>query len=274
MSQPGAADILVAARRALLDAMDALAERRPALVLVGAQAIYLHTGNAPVALAESTKDSDLAINPLQLRDDPLLEEAMQRAGSTQDASVSQPGSWLSSDGVPVDLMVPEQLAGAGSRRGGRVAPHSDHATRRATGLEAAVSDHAPMLVNALDPNDARAIEMNVAGPAALLVAKLHKLGERADTPKTTRQRCTRRVPLACRDRERAHGGDPPPAPGARAVRSSHARRVSLLGAVVRGGTGSAGLDNGGPRRAAPWRSGDRKRLRFRARSGPPRTPVT
>ena len=114
MSQPGAADILVAARRAPLDAMDALAEHRPALVLVGAQAIYLHTGNAPVALAESTKDSDLAINPLQLRDDPLLEEAMQRAGSTHDASVSQPGSWLSSDGVPVDLMVPEQLAGAGA----------------------------------------------------------------------------------------------------------------------------------------------------------------
>ena len=151
MSQPGAADILVAARRALLDAMDALAEHRSALVLVGAQAIYLHTGNAPVALAESTRDSDLAINPRQLRDDPLLEEAMRRAGFTHDASASQPGSWLSPDGVPVDLMVPEQLAGAGSRRSGRVAPHSDRATRRAIGLEAAVIDHAPMRIAALEP---------------------------------------------------------------------------------------------------------------------------
>lgn len=182
MSQPGAADILVAARRALLDAMDALAEHRSALVLVGAQAIYLHTGNAPVALAESTRDSDLAINPRQLRDDPLLEEAMRRAGFTHDASASQPGSWLSPDGVPVDLMVPEQLAGAGSRRSGRIAPHSDRATRRAIGLEAAVIDHAPMRIAALEPSDTRMIEMNVAGPAALLVAKLHKLGERQATP--------------------------------------------------------------------------------------------
>lgn len=177
MSQAGAADILVAARRALLDALDALAEHRSALVLVGAQAIYLHTGNAPVALAESTKDSDLAINPRQLRDDPLLEVAMRRAGFTHNASTAQPGSWLSPDGVPVDLLVPEQLAGAGSRRSGRIAPHSDRATRRVNGLEGAVIDRAPMMIAALEPSDTRTIEMNVAGPAALLVAKLHKLGE-------------------------------------------------------------------------------------------------
>lgn len=178
MSQPGAADILVAARRALLDALDALVEHRPALVLVGAQAIYFHTGNAPVALAESTKDSDLAINPRQLGDDPLLEGAMRRAGFTQNPRDSQPGSWLSPSGVPVDLMVPQRLAGVGSRRSGRIAPHDDHATRRTTGLEAAIIDQAPMLIPSLDPDDSRAIGMNVAGPAALLIAKLHKLGER------------------------------------------------------------------------------------------------
>jgi hypothetical protein len=178
MSQPGASDILVAARRALLDALDALAEHRAALVLVGAQAIYLHTGRAHIALAESTKDSDIAINPRQLGEDPLLEDAMRRAGFTQDPSSAQPGSWLSFDGVPVDLMVPERMAGAGSRRSGRIAPHGDRSTRRATGLEAAVVDHTPMTITAFDPNDSRAYEMNVAGPAALLVAKLHKLGER------------------------------------------------------------------------------------------------
>lgn len=60
MSQTGETDIRVTGRRALLDALEALAEHRDAVVLVGAQAIYLHTGDALVALAESTKDSDLA----------------------------------------------------------------------------------------------------------------------------------------------------------------------------------------------------------------------
>ena len=47
MKTPGAADILIAARGVLFDAMDALPEQRSALVLVGAQAICLHTGRAP-----------------------------------------------------------------------------------------------------------------------------------------------------------------------------------------------------------------------------------
>ena len=182
MKMSGAVDIFVEARRALLDAMDALNEHRSAFVLVGAQAIYLHTGSTRVALAESTKDSDFAIDPRALQDDPLLEDAMRGAGFTHNPSTSQPGSWLSPRGVPVDLMVPEQLAGAGGSRSGRIAPHSDRATRRTAGLEAAVVDHAPMIISALDPEDTRRIEMNVAGPAALLVAKLHKLGERQAVP--------------------------------------------------------------------------------------------
>lgn len=39
-----------------------------------------------------------------------------------------------------------------------------------------------MEVSALDPRDHRVRTANVAGPAALLVAKLHKLGERIDAP--------------------------------------------------------------------------------------------
>ncbi len=35
-----------------------------------------------------------------------------------------------------------------------------------------------MIIGALDPADSRSVTMNVAGPGALLVAKLHKLGER------------------------------------------------------------------------------------------------
>jgi hypothetical protein len=50
--------ITVAARRVLLDALDALGSHRDGLVLVGAQAIYLYTGDAEVAIATTTKDSD------------------------------------------------------------------------------------------------------------------------------------------------------------------------------------------------------------------------
>jgi hypothetical protein len=182
MNQTGEADIFVAARSALLDALDALADQRAALVLIGAQAIYLHTGGAPVALAEATKDSDLAVDPRMLNDDPRLEEAMQRAGFHRNPNDPQPGSWVSPRGIPVDLMVPARLSGEGGRRGGRIPPHSPRATRRATGLEAVVVDHAPMVINSLDPNDPRSTEIEVAGPAALLVAKLHKLGERQNTP--------------------------------------------------------------------------------------------
>ena len=47
MNSTGDAELLIAARSALLDALEALVEQRDALVLVGAQAIYLHTGGLP-----------------------------------------------------------------------------------------------------------------------------------------------------------------------------------------------------------------------------------
>jgi hypothetical protein len=182
MKAPGDAELLIAARAVLLDALDALTEHRDALVLIGAQAIYLHTGRAAVALAEATKDSDLAVDPRALGDEPLLDEAMTRAGFHPDRLHPQPGSWLCCEGVAVDFMVPEALAGGPGRRGARIPPHSRHATRRTPGLEGALVDHAPMTIAALDPTDRRRVEIAVAGPAALLVSKLHKLGERKDDP--------------------------------------------------------------------------------------------
>jgi len=183
MNQPGAhTDLLTAARSALLDALGALQPHLQALVLIGAQAIYLHTGGAAVALAETTKDSDIALDTRALPDTPLLEDAMRQAGFHLDPDSPQPGSWLNAEGIPVDLMVPDSLAGAAGRRGARIPPHSKHAARRATGLEAAIVDHAQMRIAALTPDDSRAYTVNVAGPAALLVSKLHKISERADTP--------------------------------------------------------------------------------------------
>jgi hypothetical protein len=186
MSNPGDADdLLIRARSALLDALDALGAHRDSIVVIGAQAIYLHTAGAAVAVAEATKDSDLAIDPRTLQNDPLIEKAMERAGFYPDPEKNQPGAWLNPDGIPVDLMVPEALAGGGGKRarGARVSPHDNRAMRRARGLEAAVVDNELMIVGALDASDPRRHEIRVAGTAALVVAKMHKIGERAkDNP--------------------------------------------------------------------------------------------
>jgi Nucleotidyltransferase len=178
---PGVGNLIVEARAALLDAVAALEAQKDSVTLIGAQAIYLRTGSATFALAEATKDTDLAIDPRKLGEDPRLEEAMTKAGFILDPVSRQPGAWMSPNGIPVDLMVPEHLAGSGSRRGVRIPPHDKHSARRAAGLEAAIIDRSPMSVESLD-DDGRSAVINVAGPAALLVAKLHKLGERVATP--------------------------------------------------------------------------------------------
>ena len=182
MSHSGETDLMVQARSALLDALEALAEHADSVVVIGAQAIYLHTGRVDVALAEATKDSDLAIDTRSLADDPLIEEAMRLGDFLPNPISRQPGAWINAQGIPVDLMVPESISGSGGSRGGRIPPHSKSATRRARGIEAAVVDNAPREIQSLDQRDTRVAHANVAGPAALLVAKLHKLGEREGDP--------------------------------------------------------------------------------------------
>ena len=54
------------------------------------------------------------------------------------------------------------------------------------GLEAALVDHDEMTITALEPGDDRSIVANVAGAAALLVAKLHKLHDRVASGKAGR----------------------------------------------------------------------------------------
>jgi hypothetical protein len=168
MSAPGGrVDLIVAARSALLDALDALHMHRDSVIVIGSQAIYLHTGDAQIALAEATKDSDLTLDARTLAGAPRLEEAMTAAGFRLDPEARQPGAWLSRDGIPVDLMVAESQAGGSGRRGARIPPHSKHAVRRTAGLEAALVDHALMEVRALDTGDQRRCLANVAGPSAL-----------------------------------------------------------------------------------------------------------
>ena len=169
------------ARRVLLDALDALEEQRAALILVGAQAIYLHTGAMQLAVAAATFDADLAIDPTLLKSVPALADALQRAGFFPR---DQPGIWENSrNGIEVDLLVPASIAGAGRRGADLGDIHGKRAARKAHGLEAALVDHAPMIIAALDEADNRRIEIRVAGLAALLVTKLHKVAERRDDPR-------------------------------------------------------------------------------------------
>ncbi len=166
--------LYVRARTALLDALVALEPHLDALVLVGAQAIYVHAGEADLNVAEYTTDADFSISPGQLADSPLLGDLLFAAGFTRR---EHPGGWLSADGIYVDVMVPEALAGPGTRAA-RLGVHGKAVARRAKGLEGALVDRERSVISALDPSDTRAIAMWVAGPGALLVAKVHKISER------------------------------------------------------------------------------------------------
>ena len=99
--------------------------------------------------------------------------------------LKEPGIWLATAivggdelTIPVDLIVPEGAATGGGRRGARLGPHGDRAARRAVGLEAALVDHSAMTVAALESSDTRSFDVEVAGPAALFVAKAHKIHDR------------------------------------------------------------------------------------------------
>lgn len=86
----GDANLIVEARAALLDALAALEPHRDSLVLVGAQAVYLHTGSASFAVAATTSDSDLAVDPRSLGELPHIEDAMSEAGFVLNPRTGQP----------------------------------------------------------------------------------------------------------------------------------------------------------------------------------------
>lgn len=182
--------LYVAARKILLDALEALAPHSDAVVIAGAQAIYLRAGQGDLAVAPYTTDGDLALDPRRLTERPALDQTMGEAGFCLQLMAGghvEPGIWLKSAlvegrpvSVPVDLIVPQAAAPAGGRRGVRLGPHGKQAARRAVGLEAALVDNSVMTIAALDPTDTRSVQAKVAGTAALLVAKLHKLHDRVD----------------------------------------------------------------------------------------------
>jgi hypothetical protein len=175
----------VNARTRLLDALDALEVHHAGLTLVGAQAVYMRTGPGDLLITPFTLDGDLAVDPALLAHEPLIEVAMISGGFTRG---DQPGCWLSTDFVSIDLLAPASVAGRG-RRSVEMPPHDKNSARRTNGLEGALVDRSVEVIVALDPSDTRTHRIGVAGPAALIVAKAHKLGERvADSSARDRTR--------------------------------------------------------------------------------------
>jgi hypothetical protein len=187
---PAPDPLYIAARRVLLDGLEALGEQRRAAILVGAHAVYLRVGEGDLATTPHTTDADLALDPSLLGEDPLLSEALVAAGfwPKTGASGRIVGSWVAeqqvegrSVHVDLDLLVPKAVSGEGTRAA-RLGAQGDHLARKAFGLELALVDNDLMDVGSLD-SDPRSFEVHVAGPAALLISKVHKVTERLDDPR-------------------------------------------------------------------------------------------
>jgi hypothetical protein len=179
---PGAPDPrYVLARTVLLDALEALGDQRSAVIVVGAQAVYLHTGTIDLGVPEFTLDADITLDPALLKEIPEIEAAMLGARFVRGDRV---GVWIASrivSGTPanveVDLMVPDAVGGPG-RRAARLHGHAKEVARKTRGLEAALIDKMVVSIRALEPTDPRTFDVAIAGPAALLIAKAHKIAER------------------------------------------------------------------------------------------------
>ena len=100
----------VAARRVLLDALVALEPHIGAVIVIGAQAVYLRTEGRMPHYQPFTTDADLVINPGLLAEAPLLGDAMLAAGFD---STREPGIWIRRLGHP-DC----KFTGRGVGRGG------------------------------------------------------------------------------------------------------------------------------------------------------------
>lgn len=178
----GAKNADVVARRALLDALDVLQPHLDSLILVGAQAVYLHTNHIELPLAPATTDSDIIFDTRSLADFPEIGGMLRQAGYQENVGAdSQPGRWISAEGVPLDLFQPSKLSGrkAGSR-GAHIHPHEKNILRIAKGLDCVLVDNSLAEIVSFEKSDSRKFKMHVAGAASLLIAKTFKILDRAD----------------------------------------------------------------------------------------------
>lgn len=182
MSSFGESDLDGRARRALLDALSALEAHLDNLVLIGAQAVYIHTGAIELPIAAATSDADLLLDTRSLREAPEISQLLQAVGFFEGELPSgNPGHWVNRDGIPLDLMQPRGLSSRGKdARAARIPPHSKRAVRIADGLDCALVDQQQESLSSFDPADSRSFQILVAGPAALITAKCFKIYERSN----------------------------------------------------------------------------------------------
>lgn len=178
-----------ATREVLLDALEALQPHLHAVVLVGAQAVYVRTEGLDLPVAPFTTDGDIVLDPRALGEEPDLSDVMRGAGfelAKDPRGHAQPGVWTTETvvegrrfDVPIDLIVPTGFS-ATKRRSARLPGHTKGAARTIPGLEAALLDHDTFLIEAIERGDDRRFHVPVAGTVALLIAKAYKLHERLE----------------------------------------------------------------------------------------------
>ena len=139
--------------------------------------------DASFAISPFTYDADFALDPELLGGSPAIVEAMSRAGFRLG---DQPGLYSREGRSQVDLLVPEAVGGPG-RRAARLGAHGNRAAMKVHGLEGALVSHTVRKITSLVPGADRSCFLKVAGPAALLVSKVHKIGERLEEPDVRRQ---------------------------------------------------------------------------------------
>lgn len=168
----------VAARTVLLDALTALEDHLPNVILIGAQAVYVWSAESNFTVAMMTTDADLALDADRLLPVPEVAATLHSHGFVLKEG-GNPGQWIGKGDIALDLMVSEHHAGQG-RRSASLPPHDSKVARRGRGLAPVLVDNAVKTISALDISDPRSVEIAVAGPAALIVAKCIKIKERVE----------------------------------------------------------------------------------------------
>lgn len=171
-------------RRLLITTIQALGDHAKAMTVVGAHAVHVWVQKkwGPIDM-ESTRDGDLVLNPLFIAEDPKIMDLMAEIG-LEPVRPERPGIYgpVSERGLSweqrttVDLLVPEIYAGA-KGRSARILGQG-RATTRAYGLELAIHDRTLTRISTSDNLPQLSVDVHVAGPAALLIAKAHKVSER------------------------------------------------------------------------------------------------
>ena len=115
---------------------------------------------------------------LLVDDQPSIVEAMEGVGFH---TTDQPGIYRKNTATAqvgqVDLLVPRSVGGRRGR-GADLGPHGTYAAMQVHGLEGALLSHMPIAIRSLEKDDPRKFDIRVAGPGALVVAKMHKIAER------------------------------------------------------------------------------------------------